>query len=47
MTTPSILKEMGARLKEYRLRKGLMQSELAESAGVRWNAEAPCPYKSC
>ena len=34
MTTPSILKEMGARLKEYRLRKGLMQSELAESAGV-------------
>jgi transcriptional regulator with XRE-family HTH domain len=34
MTTPSILKEMGARLKEYRLRKGLMQSELAESVGV-------------
>lgn len=34
MTTPSILKEMGSRLKEYRLRKGLMQSELAESAGV-------------
>ena len=34
MTTPSILREMGARLKEYRLRKGLMQSELAESAGV-------------
>ena len=34
MTTPSILKEMGARLKEYRLRKGLMQSELAESASV-------------
>ena len=34
MTSPSILKEMGKRLKEYRLRKGLMQSELAESAGV-------------
>ncbi len=34
MTTPSILKEMGSRLKEYRLRKGLMQSELAESASV-------------
>ena len=34
MTTPSILKEMGMRLKEYRLRKGLMQSELAESVGV-------------
>ena len=33
MTTPSILKEMGTRLKEYRLRKGLMQSELA-SVGV-------------